>query len=181
MKPPEQSYESRVILKTGSTYLAAWSQKFSQLPEEGDDFTFPSHVMRLSQLKRYKGQATVRKVQAGKDNELSFIELEAEPSRSFGRVVRLNSSFIPFTLHMDAERIVRQADPNTRLIWQRGIDPVAILDISEPKDFQAVSPEDAHRSRGETQGVAGPRLSRVTLEAQLRQMLTRSREVLAHF
>ncbi|MDB6078765.1 MAG: hypothetical protein JWO82_2512 [Akkermansiaceae bacterium] len=176
-----QLQQTRVILKDGATYLAAWSQNFEAPPAIGDTISFPPHVGNLEHLESFRSRGKVNKVETGSDLKSFMVELEAEPRSGFRRGVVLNSGFVPNSLRMDAERRVRYALPDTRVIWEESMEPVAVLRISDSGNLPAGTLKDAQRSRSEAPLERQIRSVKTTLEAQLRQMLTRSREVLAHF
>lgn len=180
MKTTERTLETRVILKDGAKYLATWSQNFDEVPTVGERVSFPGHVGNLDHLQAYQPLATVAKVQRGKGVRDSYVELQAESVRRFMRSVTLNSGFIPGRQRMDAERQVRQLLPDVRIVWQEGMQPSAVLRMTDLNDFPEDSRSDAQRPRGDTYGERESRVSKVTLEAQLRRMLDRTREAIAH-
>lgn len=176
-----QLQHTRVVLKDGTTYLAAWSQTFDTSPALGEIISFPAHVGNLEHLESFRSRGRVSKVEASSGRAGGTIELQAEARSGFRRGLVLNSGFIPNSLRMDAERRVRYVLSDTRVIWEESMEPIAVLRISDSGNLPVGTLQDAQGSRSEVPSEQQLRSARITLEAQLRQMLTRSREVLAHF
>lgn len=174
MKTTERSREARVILKDGATYLATWTQNFRSLPLPGEEIRFPGHVSDLGHLSRFRTKAKVVRVQDGDGVRHSFIEMEAEPKAGYQRAVTLNAGMIPASYRMDAERIVRQGVPDTRIIWEDSLEPSAVLRMRTSSGVPTTGP--GSRPSGVGPGDPDQRAARKQMENRLRQLVARSRQ-----